>query len=67
MFDKLLPLLSGFRKNHSTQYCLLTMLEKWRNTLDKVKFIGVMFMDLAKAFDSIHHNLLVAKLEVYDS
>ena len=26
-----------------------------------------MFMNLAKAFDQIDHNLLVAELEVYDS
>ena len=27
--DKLLPLLTGFRKHHSTQHCLLKILEKW--------------------------------------
>ena len=26
--DKLSPLLTGFRKNHNTQNCSLTMLEK---------------------------------------
>ena len=29
------------------------------------KYIGVMFMDLSKAFSSINHNFLVAKLEAY--
>ena len=28
MNDKLSLLLTGFRKNHNTQHCLLTMLEK---------------------------------------
>ena len=39
------------------------MLEKWRNKLNKEKFIGVMFMKLLKVFDSINQILLVAKLE----
>ena len=29
------------------------------------KYIGVMFMDLSKAFSSINHNFLVPKLEAY--
>ena len=29
MKDKLSSLLIGFRKNHSTQHCLLCILEKW--------------------------------------
>ena len=41
------------------------MLEKWRNKLNKGKFIGVMFMKLLKVFDSINQILLVAKLEAY--
>ena len=35
MRDKLSKLLTGFRKNHSTQHCLMSMLEMWKNTLDK--------------------------------
>ena len=32
---KLSKLLTGFRKNPSTQHCLMSMLEMWKNTLDK--------------------------------
>ena len=59
------PLLSGFRKNNSTQYSLLNMLEKWKNELDKGFKVGTIFMDLSKAFDTINHNLLIAKLNAY--
>ena len=37
------------------------MLEKWRNKLNKGKFIDVTFMKLLKVFDSINQILLVAK------
>ena len=59
------PLLSGFRKNNSTQYSLLNMLEKWNNELDKGFKVGTIFMALSKAFDTINHNLLIAKLNAY--
>ena len=32
MKDKLLNLLTGYRKNHSTQHCLMHMLERWKKT-----------------------------------
>ena len=32
---KLSKLLTGFRKNHSTEQCLINMLERWKNALDK--------------------------------
>ena len=65
MQDKLSNLLTGFRKNHSTQHCLMYMLENWKNMLDKGGYVCAMFMDLSKAFDTIHHDLMIAKLGAY--
>ena len=65
MQDKLSNLLTGFRKNHSTQHCLMYMLENWKNMLDKGGYVCAMFMDLSKAFDTIHHDFMIAKLGEY--
>ena len=46
MQDKLSNLLIGFRKKHSTQHCLMSMLENWKNILDKGGYACAMFMDL---------------------
>ena len=39
------------------------MLEKWKSTLDKEENNCVLFMDLLKAFNTINHDLLLAKLK----
>ena len=57
--------LCGFRKGHSTQLCLLFMLENLKKALDKVLYTGVLLTDLSKAFDSLSHELLIAKLNAY--
>ena len=62
MKDKLSKQLIGFRKNHSTQYCLSFMLEIWNKVLDKGGYICAIFMDLSKVFDKLSHDLLIAKL-----
>ena len=54
-----------FRKGHSTQHCLLFMLEKLNKALDKGLHTGILLTDLSKAFDSISHDLLIAKLNSY--
>ena len=65
MQDKLSNLLTGFRKTHSTQHCLMYMLENWKNMLDKGGYVCAMFMDLSKAFDTIHQDFMIAKLGEY--
>ena len=59
------PCLCGFRKNHNAQYSLLKIIETWKKHLDKGEKIEVILMDLSKAFDTINHSLLLAKLDGY--
>ena len=42
------------------------MLEKWKLVLDKGYNIGAIFMDLSKAFDTLNHELILAKLKPMD-
>ena len=65
MKDKLSKQLTGFRKKHSTQQCLSCMLEIWKKVLDKGGYICAIFMVLSKAFDTLNHDLLIAKLGAY--
>ena len=59
------PYLCGYRKGFNAQYALIAMIEKWKKCLDGKGFAGAILMDLSKAFDTINHELLIAKLEAY--
>ena len=65
MHDHLSPILCGYRKGFNTQHALITLLEKWRASLDKNGFAGAILMDLSKAFDCLNHDLMIAKLYAY--
>ena len=56
----------GFRKGYSAQHCLLSMLEKWKSTIDNKKMFVALLTDLPKAFDCLSHDLLIAKLNAYE-
>lgn len=57
--------LSGFRHGYCAQDALLRTVDDWRSGLDENKVVGVVFVDLRKAFDSIDHGLLLRKLAQY--
>ena len=55
----------GYRKGFSTQHALLSFIQKWEKVLDNKGYDKAILMDLSKAFHTINHDLLIAKLHVY--
>ena len=56
---------SGFRRLHSTVTCLLKNTDDWYTGLDSGQMLGMVFVDLKKAFDTVDHRVLCNKLELY--
>ena len=53
------------QKVFSTQQCLFTLLEKWKNSFDKDKIFGALLTNLSKIADCLNHKLLIVKLNAY--
>ena len=49
---------SDFLRLHSTLTCLLKMSDDWYNGLDLGKLVGLVFIDLKKAFDTVDHEIV---------
>ena len=64
-FQCLYSLQFGFRKKHSTNHALIEITETIRQALDDKKMACGVFVDLQKAFDTVNHDILIAKLEHY--
>ena len=56
----------GFRKNHSTAYALIQLYDKHSDAIDQGKVTLGLFIDLSNAFDTVNHDILLAKLAFYE-
>jgi len=52
----------GFVSGHSTCTNLLECLNDWTLTVQRKKAVTVAYIDFSRAFDSVSHNKLLAKL-----
>ena len=55
----------AYRKFHGCDSALLCLTENWKRELDNQKIVGLVSMDLSKAFDMLPHELIMNKLRQF--
>ena len=55
----------GFRRGHSTQQAIITLIDKITKSVNSDDFVISDFIDLKKAFDCVPTIILLAKLQAY--
>ena len=60
--DLLVSRQSAFRKHHGCDTALIDLIENWKLSLYSKRLVGVVSLDLSKAFDSLSPDFLLAKL-----
>ena len=73
MYNQLLPFINKhkllyayqfwFRINHAPELALLCLVDKVRDALENGEYVLRLFLDFSKAFDTVNHEILFAKLE----
>jgi hypothetical protein len=57
------PFQSGFRQGHNTTTALIKVTDDVRRAIDKRMLTILLLLDMSKAFDCVHHTLLLKKLK----
>ena len=52
----------AYMKGKSTEQLLKHLTERWREAIERKLFVGILFVDLTKAFDTGSHNIVLRKL-----
>ena len=63
--DMITPLQSAYLKKHSTVTCLHKVVDDFCEMIDDGDICGIYFLDIEQGFDTIHHGILLQKLEHY--
>ena len=55
----------GFQKGHSTGHALLQLVDQIYESFERNEYTVGVLIDLSKAFDTVDHNILLKKFEIY--
>ena len=55
----------GFREKHSPELALIYLVDQISKALENGEYVVGVFLDFSKAFDTVNHDILFKKLEMY--